>query len=455
MYVLVTLLFYWGLMYLLSKRFVQESKDKDDLLGAGKNFSWKTSALAITSMWIWAPALFTSSFQGYQNGWVGLFWFTVPNVLTLLIFIPFAKKLKSVYPKGHTLVGWMEQRYSRRVKILYLIVMSVVTILSSAVQLMAGANIISMNTPLPYWIVVILLGLMTMSYTRNKGLRISVYSDVVKAVVLLVGAFSFALILLYHTGVESLLGGIQGVSEVPHFFSDSGWFVFFSFGLSTSVGLISGTFGDQSFWQLSQSTKASDIGRAFKVGAGLFALVPILLGSIGFMAVGSGFEPVNAEYVNMEILLHYMPNWILIPFAFFIFSGLLSTLDSNTASISALVNEVTDSEKAVFISPLVLIVGAVLIAIIPGTFIGMLFLLYGTVRATTTAITMITLKSNRISLREPGVFWGILASIAFGVPVYLYGNLNGLPLVQSLGSILALVLSGLVAILYTKWDERA
>ncbi len=29
-----------------------------------------------------------------MNGWPGLFWFLVPNVLCLLIFVPFGKKMR-------------------------------------------------------------------------------------------------------------------------------------------------------------------------------------------------------------------------------------------------------------------------------------------------------------------------------------------------------------------------
>lgn len=453
MYAIGTLIFYWVMMFVMSKVFIKESSDKDDLLGAGRDFGWKTSSLAIASMWIWAPALFVSSFQGYTNGWVGLFWFIVPNALTLLLFIPFAEKLQSVYPEGYTLVGWMEKKYGKRVKILYLLAMSVVTILSSAVQVVAGANVISMTSGIPYWMAVCLLGLMVASYTHNKGLRISVYSDVTKAVVMVVGALFFSGAIFYYTGWGDLVSGLSGMNKIDHFFTDSGWKVFFSFGLSTSVGLISGTFGDQSFWQLSQSTRKGEIGKSFRIGTAIFASVPILLGLIGVMANGSGFVPQSTEYVNMEIILHYMPAWIIIPFSFMIYGGLLSTLDSNTASISALINEVTDNDKAVFLSPMILIVSAVGIALIPGSFIGRLFLLYGTVRATTTAITMITLKS-KMELKEKGVFWGVLASMAVGVPLYLYGNINGMPLIQSLGSILALILSGIISVGYTKWSER-
>lgn len=39
------------------------------------------SAMSIAATWIWAPALFVSAEKAYANGFVGLFWFLVPNIL--------------------------------------------------------------------------------------------------------------------------------------------------------------------------------------------------------------------------------------------------------------------------------------------------------------------------------------------------------------------------------------
>lgn len=85
-----------------------------------RNMGTLQSAMSIAATWIWAPALFTSAEKAYANGYVGLFWFLVPNVLCLLLFIPFAQKIRKVMPNGITLAGFMGEAYGQKVRGIYL-----------------------------------------------------------------------------------------------------------------------------------------------------------------------------------------------------------------------------------------------------------------------------------------------------------------------------------------------
>lgn len=76
-----------------------------------RNIGWFVSALSIAATWIWAPALFTSTENAYTKGFAGLFWFLVPNVLCLILFIPFARKIRAEMPHGITLSGYMHEKY--------------------------------------------------------------------------------------------------------------------------------------------------------------------------------------------------------------------------------------------------------------------------------------------------------------------------------------------------------
>lgn len=70
--------------------FTKRDKDSDSFYVGNRNMGTVSSAMSIAATWIWAPALFTSAEKAYLNGVSGLFWFLVPNVICLLIFIPFA-----------------------------------------------------------------------------------------------------------------------------------------------------------------------------------------------------------------------------------------------------------------------------------------------------------------------------------------------------------------------------
>src|SRR5690348_312029 len=67
---------------------------KKRYLVANRGVGWRPAAFSIAATWIWAPALFVAAQQGYTHGWVGVFWFTVPNVACLVIFAAFASRMR-------------------------------------------------------------------------------------------------------------------------------------------------------------------------------------------------------------------------------------------------------------------------------------------------------------------------------------------------------------------------
>ncbi len=56
------------------------------------------------------------------------------------------------------------------------------------------------------------------------------------------------------------------------------------------------------FWQRAFSISDKKIGRAFSLGAVLFAVVPLSMGILGFIAAGIGFMPKDTGMVNFELI---------------------------------------------------------------------------------------------------------------------------------------------------------
>ena len=224
-----------------------------------RDTSWPVAALSIAATWIWAPALFVSTENAYTKGFAGLFWFLVPNVLCLILFIPFARKIREQLPEGITLSGYMNQKYrSRKVKNTYLFQLIALSALSTGVQLLAGSKLLSMLTGIPFWIMTIIMAIIAYSYSQFSGLKASMLTDSIQMVLMLVASVGFAVAgLKYGGGIETLLKGFQGFSGAgsSSLFSSKGLEIFLGFGLPTTVGLISGPFGDQCFWQRAFSMK--------------------------------------------------------------------------------------------------------------------------------------------------------------------------------------------------------
>ena len=267
--------------------------------------------MSIAATWIWAPSLFVSAEKAYTNGLPGLFWFLVPNVLCLLIFVPFGKRMRTQAPEGITLSGYMQQRYhSKGVHGAYLFELSALAVLSTAVQLLAGAKILAAVTGWPFCALTIVLAAIAFSYSQYSGIKASVLTDALQMVLMLACcALLVPWALSGDTGLSSLVTGLAGHSgEYTSLFNEKGLEVLLAFGVPTAVGLIAAPFGDQCFWQRAFSIREDKIGRAFQLGALFFAVVPLSMGVLGFIGVqpvpwvGDAALPVHGD---LRAALHH------------------------------------------------------------------------------------------------------------------------------------------------------
>ena len=120
MFGIVILAVYAVLMIGVTLMFTRKTTDAEGFHVADRRIGSAIAAMSIAATWIWAPSLFTSSEMAYTRGIPGMFWFTVPNVLCLILFIPFAKRIRAQHPEGITLTGYMAERYhSGKVKGVY------------------------------------------------------------------------------------------------------------------------------------------------------------------------------------------------------------------------------------------------------------------------------------------------------------------------------------------------
>ena len=421
------------------------------------------SAMSVAATWIWAPALFVSAEKAYANGFVGLFWFLVPNVLCLILFIPFAKRIRERMPKGISLAGFMwEQYHSEKVKGIYLFQLGSLSVLSTGVQLLAGGKILSTITGIPMLPMTILLAAIAYSYSQFSGIKASVLTDAVQMTIMLsVCAVLIPWALSMPGNITALQQGITGVTgEYTSLFSESGMKVLLGFGIPTAIGLFAGPFGDQCFWQRAFSIKENKICRAFSLGALLFAIVPLSMGVLGFVAAGKGFSPNDTGIVNFELVAQLFPKWVMVPFLFMVVSGLLSTVDSNLCAISSLSAELrcvsrmnnAGKMKAAKLSMLAILAMGILIANIPGVTVTHLFLFYGTLRSATLLPTVFTLTSVKASAR--GVFVGIILSLCCGLPLFAYGNIFGIAQYKTLGSLLTVLTAGVASCIITRLEGK-
>src|SRR5699024_8525787 len=115
---------------------------------------------------------------------------------------------------------------------------------------LAGAAVVTAITGIPFHLVALVLAAMALSYTLRTGLSGSIVTDWLQMWVILIAGIGLALWVAFEAGGSTLASGLSGFDGIyDSLWSGAGASVFWSFGLSTTIGLLAGPFGDQSFWQ--------------------------------------------------------------------------------------------------------------------------------------------------------------------------------------------------------------
>ena len=432
-------------------------KTKKLFLVGNRNISWVIMGLSMAATWVWAPSMFTAAEKAYTQGFAGLFWFVAPNVLTLWLFGYFATKMRERKPNGWTFSYYMKEKFSNRTHNLFVTESIVLQIASMAVQLLAGGVIFSKICGLPFFWTTIALAAIPLIYAAIDGIKGTAISDFVKmlfiAAVLLTG-----LPLMFNSaGVDTFVKGLGGISgDFGSLFSKKGLEVFLSFGIPSTIGLLSGTFGDQMFWQRAFSVRRFNVKKMMILAGFVFAIVPICLGSFGFFAAGAGLNVTDTQLTNVASVTTFLPKWFLYLFFIMILAGLISTVDSVLCAFSAvgghdIIKRLQEKGIATIVKPLtfarIFMVGisamGVCIANIPGLAITTLWLLYGMFRASVMLPTVFATVGSK--MHESGIFYGVLAAWLLGWPTYMYASLSGnTPLIVA-SSLFVVLIPGILA----------
>src|SRR3989344_1567500 len=279
--------FLYGIfMVIITYLFARWKKYKtiQGFLVAERNVKWWLGATSIAASWIWAPALFVSVQMAYEKGLPGIFWFTLPNIIALALFMFLAPKIREKLPNGYTLPQWIRYKLkSEKVHKMYLFPYFFYQLMAVTIQLFAGGGLLYLLTGIPLITAMIIMALIVLIYSFISGLESSIVTDFVQFILIVLGV----VIVIPWTlsavgGFSAVSAGLGGVSGQFRNIFDPG--VAFSFGIVTAIGLIAGAISDQQYWQRAFAIQKKNLVPSFVFGAIMFGIVPIALSLLGFLA---------------------------------------------------------------------------------------------------------------------------------------------------------------------------
>ena len=439
---------------------------KEGFFVAKRELNPLQGAMSTGAAWMWAPGMFISAQQAYQNGLVGLFWFCIGNFLSLIFFSWFANRLRNKKPDGFTISGYLKEKFSKRVQGLFMIELGMLAICSFAINVLAGSKSVEVLTGMSYHTVSFILAAIALTYTIRGGLKASVVTEIFKLTVLVLGLAVIVPWAISSAGgwgiVDLGLGGITGNGR-SIIGTEFALGVFMGFGFSTAIGHMGAPWGDNAFYQRAFAVRKGAVIKSFVGGAFIFIITPLLTGLLGFTAAGMHYE-IPKEllgYVNIITVGSLLPAWAAIMYLFMLFAGLVSVLDSQLSSVSNIFGhdvkniakpDAGDESSIAYgrVGMILLIAAGLALANWPGMTLVTIFLFFGILRATVWFPLMFSLLNQKL-VNEAGMFWGVLIAYLVGFSTYVYGqNFGGGPNIAVLGTCLAVFGSGALALGITK-----
>jgi len=411
----------------LSREWGQRST-LDRFLVADRKVGGLIGSMSIAASWIWAPAIFISIQTGYTWGFSGLIWFIIPNMLALVIFAPLAERVRRSIPDGYSYI-----EYTRRGDVSFTItqltLQLIIQVVIFALQLVAGAELLSTLTGTEYHWMVVGMALTPLCYTLFSGLRTSVFTDAIQYVVIVLSAAA----IFFAFPSASIILETRPFNPVSHS-------MLLEFGLSSALGLVVAIFADHQQWQRAFAIKCGEVSRTFYIAAFLHGLVTGLLGAVGCLIYSIGYKPARIDLVGIEFISsNYAPIFVPI-FVVMAMCALISTLDSSLCAFSGLATKELCSSRQSLRNArtwmAVLVAGAIAVALLRPALLTLWFIA-STIRLSSFAPTILSTIGAKSPSRLDTV--GIVAALFIGGSVFAYGIYFENPTVRTIGMALSLL----------------
>lgn len=435
-------------------------QSRDEHFVANRSVSTIRGAFSIAVSWIWAPAVFICSQKSYEQGMAGIFWFTFPNILCFFTFAPLAVRLRKLLPYGYSMPDFTWLRYrSKRTHLAFLTVTLGYDLGAIIINSLAGGLLLHSLAGIELRAGILSMSAVALSYAVWRAMPASIMTDLVQMTMILLIAFVLVPWAVSAAGGWHLVtSGLSGLNGSKNVFDP--WIVY-TFGIPTTLGLISGPVADQMFYQRVMSSRIDRIIRTFIVGGLVFGVVPIVLSIFGFVAASPALQAVlvvpDHQLVSVDVLTHFLPRWTLFLFTLMVLCALSSTLDSAYIALGSLIsvdvyrryyNPNASDERLIRVSKLSMLGFAFLgtaIAMLPGVKLLWVFLIYGALASAALVPTVLTLFWSR--LRAEGAFWAIVLSVAFGLPLSIYANVTESKNLIVVAAIFSVAIGALVCII--------
>lgn len=469
--------------FLLLGSLFKDNKDSKDYFLGGKSFGWFPLSLSTIATQLSAISFISApAFVGLKDGG-GMMWLTYELAVPLAMIFLMVFLIPPMYKAGVVSVyAYLENRFSTSTRLLVSAVFQVSRAFGTSVMIYAVALILTSVMAIPMWQTILIIGVVTLVYSYQGGMKAVVYGDMIQMIILFFGIIICLIAGLHHLGGWSeFIANVDRPRLTAVNFRSMGFEKGEEFGFWPM--LIGGFFLYASYYGTDQSQvqrlfSAKDLGTVKKtlLFNGLlrfpitviYCLMGLIVGTLVMTQTSfSSAIPAGKPDLMIPIFIRdYLPHGVIGILLVAILSAAMSSLSSAINSLSAATVEdffnrdkQLSSEKYMKISKLSAIFWGVIcigLAFFTGDIaktvieainkVGSVF--YGPILATFIAAIGIS------KINSKGVNIGILAGVATNVYLWLF-----VPEVfwfwwNAVGAIVTLLVGYIASMILSDKDEK-
>lgn len=197
--------------FLLLGRYYKDNKTGKDYFLGGKSFGWFPLSLSTAATQLSAISFISApAFVGMKAGG-GMKWLTFEFGVPLAMLFLMVILVPPMYKAGIVSVyEYLEKRFSRSTRTLLSIIFQISRAFGTGVMVYAVSLIIMSVMDIPMWQTISLIGVITLIYSYQGGMKAVVYGDMIQMIILLVGMFiCFGAGLYYLGGWDEFIANVD------------------------------------------------------------------------------------------------------------------------------------------------------------------------------------------------------------------------------------------------------
>lgn len=326
-------------------------QSKKDYFLAGRSLNWKPLLLSVMATQLSAVSFISApAFVGFREGG-GLIWLSYELAVPLAMLLLITTVLPTLYRSGVvSIYDYLERRFSTSTRICISIVFQFSRAFATGIMVYALSIILQGTMQVSSTQAILLIGVITVLYSLQVGMKAVVYGDAVQMVVIVMGTaicIGFGLSAL--GGWESFLQLLPSERVSTLNFSSLGFdgdgFGFFPMVLGGII-LYASYYGcDQSEAQRALSAKSESDLKKMMLANGIFRFPITLLYCLAGLVVGtlafndanllSQIPKDNPDWLMPVFILNYLPHGLIGLLVVAILAAAMSSLSSAINSLAA------------------------------------------------------------------------------------------------------------------------